>query len=77
MITAAVIVIGLFVAWLLFRTFFDDLEDFIECAVFLFTPRFFSAWGTREWGSAKIYLYVAICAGCGYGTYWDLHKWLG
>jgi len=81
MITAAAILVGLFAAWLLFRTFFDDFENFKECVGYWFTPDIISLfrgeWMENEWASAKIFLYFAICVGSGYGTYWGLHKRLG
>lgn len=48
MITAASILAGALMAWLLFKIFFDDFEDLMECVRYWLTPDIVSAF-RGEW----------------------------
>jgi hypothetical protein len=78
MITAASILIGSLMAWLLFRFFFDDFGDFMERVRFWITPdivsMFQGEWLENEWASTKLFIYVGLCVGSGIGTYFGPHK---
>jgi len=81
MIIAASIVIGLVVAWLLFRVFFNNFADFTECVGYWFTPDIISMfrgeWAEDRWASLKLFLYVALCVASGFATSIGLHKLFG
>jgi hypothetical protein len=78
MITLASILIGSSMAGVLFRYFFDDFGDFMECVRFWITPDIISMfqgeWLENEWASMKLLLYFGLSAGSGFGTYFGLHE---
>jgi len=80
-ILLASIAVGILVAWLLFGTFFGDFAGFLECARYWFTPDIISLfrgeWSEDWWASAKLSLYMALCAGSGISAYFALHKIFG
>ena len=81
MILAASILAGMFVAWLLFDTCFEDGADFLECVRYYFTPDILSMlrgeWAEDWWAEFKLGIYLAVSVGGGCLTYFGLHKWLG
>jgi hypothetical protein len=81
MIIVASILVGLLMAWLMFRVFFNDLNDFVESIGLSLTPEIISAcqgeWGESKWASGKLLLYFGICIGSVFGTFYGLHELLG
>ena len=79
MITAASILVGALVAWLLFKVFFEDFGDFMECVRYWFTPDIISAfrgeWTEDQWASMKLFLYLGLSIASGILTNVGLHKW--
>lgn len=63
-------------ASLLFRVFFSDWDDFLECVRFYFTPDLISAfrgeWLEDQVGQFKLGIYAVICIGTGVAVYWKL-----
>jgi hypothetical protein len=78
MIPVASILIGLLMAWLLFRFFFDDFGDFMECIRFWLTPDIVSLfrgeWMENEWATMKVFLYFGLSVGSGFATNFGLHR---
>jgi hypothetical protein len=81
MIIAASIVVGVGVAAVLFRLFFEDRDDFFECVRYYFTPDIISMfrgeWGEDWWGETKLMVYLILSGGSGFVTYFELHKFFG
>ena len=81
MILAASIGVGLLVAGLLFRAFFDDWDGFWECVRYYLTPDIISLfrgeWGEDWWATMKLGVYVAFSAGSGYLAFVKLHQFFG
>lgn len=81
MIVATSILVGCLMAWVLFRIFFDDLTDLVECLRFWVTPDIISAfrgeWAEDQWAETKLFAYLAFSVGSGVATYFGLHKWFG
>ncbi len=68
-------------AAVLFRVFFDDLSDFLECVGYWFTPDIISLfrgeWAEDQWAEAKLFLYLGLSFGVGALTYCGMGKLLG
>lgn len=66
------IITGLITLAILFRPFFNDKEDFIECVKFWFTPNILSAFRGKYsedlWAELKLLVWLAMGFGAGYGT---------
>jgi hypothetical protein len=81
MIILASIVVGIGMAALLFRVFFDDLEDLGECVKYWLTPDIISMfrgeWAEDQWASLKLMAYLFFCVGSGWLTDIGLHKLFG
>jgi hypothetical protein len=81
MIIAVSILVGCLMAWLLFRSFFDDLADLMECVQYWLTPDIISVFrgeGTEDrWAQMKLMLYVGLSVGSGFATYFGLQKLFG
>jgi len=73
MIIAVSITIGLLVAWITFRSFFDDLSDFFDCLRLYFTPEIISIfrgeWRERNWADLKLLVYFGLSGGVGFLSY--------
>jgi hypothetical protein len=80
MITAMSIGIGLLVAGLLFRTFFDDFGEFVQTLRYWLTPDIFLAfqgeWTEGHWAQLKLGLYALLSVGSGVLAYDKLLGWL-
>lgn len=78
MIIFVSIVVGVLMAIILFRLFFDDLSDFVDCLRLCFTPEIISAlrgeWQESLWAYAKLLVYCGICAGGGFLTFYNLTR---
>jgi hypothetical protein len=84
-LTYASIGVGLFVAVLYFKLFFQDSAGFAEdaenTAEMLSTPRWMF-WSRRsndidcQWSELKIIAWLGISAGCGFLAYYQLPGWL-
>lgn len=67
------ILASLITAFLLFRVFFETLDELIDCIKFWFTPDIIS-WlrgqSTEDWwAELKIIVWLAMSFGIGYGVY--------
>ncbi len=64
---------GLFTAALLFKVFFKDKDDFIECVKFWLTPDIISAFRGEYfddyWAECKLLIWGGISAAISYGSY--------
>ena len=81
MIIAASIGMGLLLAVVLFRTFFEGLDDFLECIRYYLTPDILSAFRGELhedwWAEWKLFIYFGVCAAGGFLTYYWLQKLAG
>ncbi|MEZ6056667.1 MAG: hypothetical protein R3C01_08180 [Planctomycetaceae bacterium] len=75
------VLIGLATAGLLFKLFFDDLEEFGECFMYLLKPNILSLFDgdylEDQWKSMKLGFWAALSIGAGVGTYFSLMKHFG
>lgn len=80
MILTLAIFAGVAMAALLFKVFFDDLAEFLECLRFWFTPEIISVfrgeWNEDLWAELKLFVYVGLSTGVGFLANYSLHKWL-
>ena len=78
-LTCASIGVGIIVALLFFRVFFDDLGDFLECLRLSMQPDIISAfrgeWTDAHWSGAKLSLWTSISVVSGYLAYTQLPVW--
>lgn len=81
MIILASIFVGAALAAVLFRLFFDDLADFIDCLRLYFTPEIVSIfrgeWHESRWAYAKLLVYCGVCVGSGFLTFYSLARHFG
>ena len=67
---------SLLLAAALFRLFFKDLPDFIECLRFYFTPNIISVFrgeGEQDWwASLKLGVWLTLAVGMGFATHYKL-----
>src|SRR5689334_5846682 len=67
---------GLLMAAVLFRLFFKDLPDFMECLRFYFQPNIVSVFrGEREqdwWATIKLGVWFSLAVGMGFATHYKL-----
>lgn len=67
------IVVGIITAAVLFKYFFKDRDDFIECVKFWLTPDIISAFRGEYfddyWAEFKLLIWGGISAAMTYGTY--------
>src|SRR5215211_1584116 len=60
----------------LFRLFFKDFPDFVECLRFYFQPNFISwlrgEWAEDWWGSLKLGVWLALSIAMGFATMYKL-----
>ena len=68
-----VLVLGLPFILMMGKLFFGSWAGFFECLRFLLTPDIVSIlrgeWGTDQWGTAKLLLFLAITAGAVYSAH--------
>ena len=80
MILALAICAGIGMAILLFKTFFDDLDGFLDCLRFWFTPdivsMFRGEWHEDQWSELKLVVYLGLSIGVGFFANYSLHKLL-
>lgn len=79
-LTYAAIAMGLFIAAFSFRLFFPDLSNFWECLCYSLRGQRLSDWLNsnrmeRDWGEMKLFVWVALSAGCGILSYYQLPGW--
>ena len=81
MILAVSIAVGLLVAGLLFRAFFDDWDGFMECVRYYLTPEIISIfrgeWGENGWAEMKLSVYIALSVGSGTLAFIKLNQLFG
>lgn len=70
MILVASIVVGVVVAGVLFRAFFDNVAEFLDCLRLCFTPEIISAfrgeWEESNWACIKVLIYFGLSIGSGF-----------
>ena len=75
----AAIGVGLLMAALLFKLFFDDFADFIECLKYWFLGKWISFFqGELEeyrWDTFKLVIWILLSGLCGLSAYFQLPKW--
>ena len=80
MILLLAICAGVAMAAVLFKPFFDDVSEFLECIRFWFTPEIISIfrgeWNEDLWAELKLFVYFGLSVGVGFLTNYSLHKWL-
>ena len=56
-----------------FKTFFDDMDDFIECVKYWLTPDIIALikgeWDREAWAELKLFLWLILGGFAGYATY--------
>jgi hypothetical protein len=81
MILALSIAVGVVIAVALFRLFFEDAADFLECIRFYFTPDFISAirgeWAEDWWASMKLGVWLAVSIGMGFVAHYKFEQFWG
>jgi hypothetical protein len=80
MVLVASIIVGVLMAALLYRLFFKDFADFVECLRFYFQPDIISAFRGELvedwWGSTKLAVWLIVSIGMGAATYFKVGQWL-
>lgn len=81
MILLASIAVGALMSWALFRAFFDDLADLVDCLRLYFTPEIINAfrgeWHEGNWAFLKVLIYFGVCIGSGFMTHYSLGRLYG
>ena len=81
MILTLSIAVGAVMAVALFRLFFKDFSDFIECVRFYFQPNIISVfrgeWAEDWWGSTKLGVWLAISIGMGFVAHYKFEQFWG
>ena len=76
----AAVATALLAAKLLFRFFFEDSEDFLECVRYSFTPDMFSLFKGEYWEdklkSMKLGAFLVLCIGAGALVFLGLEDFL-
>lgn len=76
----AAIGVGVFIAALFFKLIFGDFQGFVEGVRYWFQPDFVSfvrgEWMEDKWGSLKLFIWIALSAGCGILAYYQVPHWL-
>lgn len=78
MVTLIAIAVGIVTALILFKVFFDDLGDFLECVRFWITPDIISAfrgeWDEDQWSELKLFLYLGLSIGSGLAAHYCINR---
>lgn len=71
--------VGLLMAVLLFKFFFDDFAGFVECLKYWFQGKWISFFqGEYEeyrWDTFKVMIWILLSGVCGLSAYFQLPKW--
>jgi hypothetical protein len=75
------VVVGIAVAGLFFKPFFNTREEFIDCLKFWLTPDIISMFRGEYWddwwAEAKLGLWLSVAALSGFATYFGLMQLFG
>ena len=78
MILALSILVGVVIAVALFRLFFKDFGDFLECVRFYLTPNIISMFrgelAEDWWGSTKLGVWIAVSIGMGFVAHYKFEQ---
>jgi hypothetical protein len=70
---------GLLIAFLFFKLFFEDWSDFWECVKFWFTPDWISMlrgeWLDDRWNTMKLFVWIGLLVGSTFFAYYQLPDW--
>ncbi len=74
-------IVGVGLAYLLWKPFFGDKEEFLRCIKFWLIPNIFSMCRGEYWkdilAETKLIFWVAISWGIGFGAYVGIMKMVG
>ena len=81
MVLVLSIVVGVLIAVGLFRLFFKDATDFLECVRYYFQPDILSVfrgeWLEDWWGSTKLGVWLAVSVGMGFVAHYKFDQFWG
>jgi len=81
MIMLTSVLIGLVTAGVLFRVFFDNVAEFLDCLRLYITPEIISAfrgeWQESSWAYLKVLIYFGLSIGSGFLAHHSLARFFG